>query len=713
MKYEDVLSKLSPKVLLDHYWTILDLIERWELTTFSPKFTVEGILRHLSEEQSRIDNLYYRRKCIRAQKVAEEVVTQLSELGLIERANEHFTKGEKYSEFFHFLKKNIKDSATRRVSWAVWRLYSRGVDSFTASEVLEELSYSDEDYREELELLQVRDWQLLNEVYPSSLSFKKPVLLSDLPERLFTVLEFKKESSEEEIIRKVRELEKKAVERGLRKLKLEFKEGRWQVNDIALSRVRENLRGKQSLNWAFFGNIIVRGSPYFKMLRGSSCTAYVDVPNWIVERLVGALIAVSEECGDAEEFYTRACEVVEHYNNFLKKDVEAYFKHKLDWLHFRIYKHPSMSKYGVKVSINWDSFMDFLDGFSKAEIPLWVKYEYVSLCRHISLKLALRGTLERTQEAVKEISMNDRVEIRRELNEIVSYLETVKSQLMRILWRKAWRGVLGEAPAVLLCLPEMISMVKALSSLVENGVVPSCYREMRKILENLAWAVFDDILLLRSVKRKVEVPPPPYRYISKEWYESAQQRKELTVHNLGVLKKKIKELINALEEGRGWSKKELKTLERTVFENLSYPSFLLILGEDAGTVKNEAVPVYDTSSLLAAAREDFKEVAKSLGLVPDEFADKIMMTLERITPPKVVPPYPSNDFVLSFVDKTFSTDLQKKYSEYSFFVHSYPTSWHVFPFSSVLEFKILKHELTTFLQVVSEVLGRYLNVYTT
>jgi len=88
---------------------------------------------------------------------------------------------------------------------------------------------------------------LLNEVYPS----KKPVLLKDLPERLFTILELKKEFSEEEIIQKVRELEKKAVERGLRKLKLEFKDGYWQINSIALSKVRENLKGKQSLNWAF------------------------------------------------------------------------------------------------------------------------------------------------------------------------------------------------------------------------------------------------------------------------------------------------------------------------------------------------------------------------------------------------------------------------------------------------------------------------------
>ena len=315
----------------------------------------------------------------------EKVVTQLAGLSLIERANEHhFTKRKRYSEFF-YLKKNIRDGATRRVSWAVWYIYGKGVDSFTASRVLEELSYSDEDYRKELEHLQVwkngkwhpvlkrgdyGSWQLLNEVNSS----KKPVLLKDLPERLFTILESKREFFEDEIIQKIRELERRAVERCLKKLKLEFKNGYWQINDIALSKIRENLKGKQSLNWAFFGNIIVRDNPYFKMLRGSSCTTYVDVPNQITEELVGELIVISRECKNAEEFYNRACEVVEKYNNLLKKDAKRYFKYRLDWLHFRIYKHPFMSKYGVKVNINWDSFMNFLEGFSKAKIPLWTKY---------------------------------------------------------------------------------------------------------------------------------------------------------------------------------------------------------------------------------------------------------------------------------------------------------------------------------------------------
>ena len=60
-------------------------------------------------------------------------------------------------------------------------------------------------------------------------------------------------------------------------------------------------------------------------------------------------------------------------------------------------------------------------------------------------------------------------------------------------------------------------------------------------------------------------------------------------------------------------------------------------------------------------------------------------------------PLPTNKFVLKFVDNLFSTDLYRRfYSEYSFFVHSYFSSWHVLPFSSVLEFKIFKYELNNF-----------------
>jgi hypothetical protein len=75
---------------------------------------------------------------------------------------------------------------------------------------------------------------------------------------------------------------------------------------------------------------------------------------------------------------------------------------------------------------------------------------------------------------------------------------------------------------------------------------------------------------------------------------------------------------------------------------------------------------------------------------------------------KIVPPYPSPEFVLGFVSKVLSIELLEPYKEYSQFVHSYFTSWHIFPFSSVLEFKVFRHELSIFARILIQLINSYL-----
>ncbi len=727
MRYEQILANLSPKVLLDHYWEILDLIDwRLSFSTSSQEFTIDEIMTALSRDLN-IDNPYYRRKLIRVQKVLEDVISRLFNAGLIEKKDDNLVKTEEYSKFFNFLKKNVKGSVIRVVSWAVWRLYSRGLASFKTSQLLDELSYSDEDYREELNYLWIwKDdkwypilerkegniWQLVNEPYRPH----RPILISELPERIkVAILELSKsEFSDNEIIQKIRELEEKAVERILRRLKLEFRDGLWHVNDIAIAKIRENLKGKISLYWPFFGIAYVKGNPYFKILRGSSCTAYVDVPNEIIREFIDYLIAVSTECKNKEEFYFKACKVAEYYNRSLRKEAKELFGKNISWLSFKIMRIPFMDKYGVKIAIQWREFLRFLEEYSKAEIELWKKYRYISYCRHSSLNLVLRKELERTQEEVKEVSKDDRIEISREFNNLIDYLMHTKDKLMRIQRDIQRKTQTKPILLTLLYLPEMTSTLNALTSFINNGVIPACYREMRKIIENLAWALFDDILIFRClrVNPQVEWLPRPYFDISKEWYDAikhikqAQPKSKLTVNNLGALKKKIKKLIESTSY-RG----NKKSLADAIFKNVSYSSFIILLGEDASNIgkkKEEFIPKYDSSHLLPIAKEDFKEAIESLNIANAEsLTNEIMEILEKEVPPTIVPPYPSNEFVLGFVDKTFSTSLQKKYSEYSFFVHSYFTSWHIFPFSSVLEFKVFKHELKKFSNEIQNLLTSF------
>lgn len=90
-----------------------------------------------------------------------------------------------------------------------------------------------------------------------------------------------------------------------------------------------------------------------------------------------------------------------------------------------------------------------------------------------------------------------------------------------------------------------------------------------------------------------------------------------------------------------------------------------------------------------------------------EFVQSLMDKM----PDKIVAPYPSNGFVLSIISKMLGLNLNLNsfYGRYSYFVHSYDKAWQLFPFSSVLEFKILGYELSSFFNTILETIGSYLN----
>jgi len=125
------------------------------------------------------------------------------------------------------------------------------------------------------------------------------------------------------------------------------------------------------------------------------------------------------------------------------------------------------------------------------------------------------------------------------------------------------------------------------------------------------------------------------------------------------------------------------------------------------------LPLYETKKLKDLAVEDLKNIMKGLGhrhltRSDETFAEKLTKILEIKESSKIIPPYPSNEFVLGFVSKVLSGDLVKPYEEYSHFVHSYFTSRHIFPFSSVLEFKIFNHEFSVFAGIIQQLIDAYL-----
>jgi hypothetical protein len=551
------------------------------------------------------------------------------------------------------------------------------------------------------------EWKLLEEPYaPSS-----PMLLAHIDGRLSNaILELSKTKDKfrtEEVMEKLHELERRDAEKILKRFRLKCENGKWQIDDEILGGMKKLLEA-EAKTWPSLGVIIFK-NPYFKL---QSKTMYVDIPNMTIQDFLTELERICYEYKDYQEIYEKAKELATTFN----QNLEGYLG---KWLLFVVRKQFFGSKpFGIQIKVDWNQFHSFLDEFAKRELPLREKYSYILNCRAPSLTLVLRGDLKRVQNDVREICREEIKQIRQDLEDLISRVNEAKDYLFKIA---SYRKTIPIEPSTLEYFPEMISMLRALILLVENGTIPACYREMRKILENLSWVIFDDLLFYRTSilrKRKHLVGfsiPIPYRSVSREWYEWSSQEK-LMIRKLKDIENKIKKLAEVVYLRRKGEEEylEQKQIEEIFFKRISYPLFLLLTGASVRVSDEleELVPQYEVETLRCLTAEDLKNVLKDLGCErpskSDDALEEELMNMMVGKSSKIVPLYPSPEFVLGFVSKTLSVELLEPYKEYSQFVHSYFTSWHIFPFSSVLEFKVFRHELSVFSRILMQLINSYL-----
>jgi len=745
MRIEELFAKVSPKIVLDHFWNVLTSIE-WksllddtslqegERSRAKEGFTVLEIKNNLlNESRGTHASPLHQRLCSRSVEIVESLVNELVNSKLLIKGNGILHKSDEYSEFFYLVEKKIKGSAKRIVAWAAWHLYNKGRSSFSMSDILSLLSYTEEDFASEIPYLLIYKendwvgllekngemWRLLEEPrHPT-----RSLLLLDIQERLsVAILELSKSGREfraEEIVAQVRRLEISSIETFLKRIGLEHKDEKWEINKTALEKIRNIIRETVAKEWPYFGNIAIR-NPYFKLLGKQSRHLYVDIPNLLVFEFLYRLSEICNQYSDLAKIYEETEDLVDAFN-------EYFWENYGDWFSIILREGPFDSKpFGLQLRKRWKKFGNFLETFSQEDIPLEDKYEYLLKCRASSLDLIVRDTLdmssnmERVQKSVKELCEGEVEQIKNDAGDLVGILESTKDQLYRISKRKT---VLKE-PSTLLYIPEMISTLQALIYLVENGAIPACYREMRKILENLSWVMFDDFLffrhaaLKRAGRREVEIPNP-YSLVTRDWYNWSIQH-GCIVRNLGEMKKGMKNIVEKTlsyggKKGYDWSEKQI---EKVLFQGLSTSLVLLCLGKERDVTgkSREFVPKYEVKKLLTLASRDLEGVIKGLGRPrlnrsDKQFIEALVQSLgSKFSSGEVVPPFPSNEFVLGFVVKMLSNrSLKKKYDEYSHFIHSYYTSWHIFPFSSILEFKIFKCEFKEFARNIQQLMTDYLH----
>jgi hypothetical protein len=386
-------------------------------------------------------------------------------------------------------------------------------------------------------------------------------------------------------------------------------------------------------------------------------------------------------------------------------------------------KAPYMEKpFGLRIKINWKKFTTFIEDFALKDIPLEEKYEYILSCRaRILGSTNLMENYERVQNGVKEICKDELTQIRVTLEKLLNNIKITQERLLRIIRKK--RKIRRLEPLAFYYLSEMSSALQTLVSFSEEGRISSCYREMRKILEDFSWIIFDDLLLFKMSTLVPEILSP-YHFISKGWFNWAKNIGHHLIKNKDELKKAMADLVEqiytyGLNQEYNWRRKQI---EDSIFKGLTLSLFLLLTGrkkfsEEELSKLNEMkamIPVYSLEELSIIAVEDLKQIISglknsSLTGTDIAFVEKLVKSLKEKAPEVIIPPYPTNKFIFGFLGKVFSARfLERKYSEYSQFVHTYFTSWQVFPFSSVLEFKVFNHELSVFAENILQLINSYL-----
>ena len=313
----------------------------------------------------------------------------------------------------------------------------------------------------------------------------------------------------------------------------------------------------------------------------------------------------------------------------------------------------------------------------------------------------IRATGSPNERTCKSYPGKDLQDINTIIDEFTSKLKEIRAELRRKLLLR--RRI---APLTLAYLPEMTSTFQAIRLCANNGLISTCYREMRKIIESLTWVILDDILLFRKTESIPEDFPPFLRIPNKRWYDWAKSN-NLILRGISQLTKPLnKKVINVIKKEYGWEKRKI---EHTVFNNMTYPLLSILIGADKQPPKNlrDLIPHYETSNLLPYIKTSLTDIITQLkgkSLLNQD--TKLIETIANLlaNKPVITIPYPSPTFTMQMLEKLTKLKITKPYGEYSYFIHSYDKAWQLYPFSSVLEFKILKHQLKTFTRLLTQLL---------
>ncbi|MFP3909429.1 MAG: hypothetical protein ACOC5L_02210 [Halobacteriota archaeon] len=468
------------------------------------------------------------------------------------------------------------------------------------------------------------------------------------------------------------------------------------------------------MNWPAYGDISSgdfdpKNNVYFKI--ENSTYQYIDFPNYYIYQFMNEIARIAVSCPhQPEEQYEKALELKEEYERI-------FYEEGIDFLTFSILKRQENPLlFSISVQIDEQKFKDFMERFPTSRTPLKEKYRYLWRCRLVSLEVASKSeepvseVVEDVQEKVQEYIDEDLRTLEDKINAFLANSGKWRETL-QIFWGKRRIGVSDIYPSTFICLLEMEGIVRHIRSLIFSGSIPSCYREMRKLLEDLSWAIFDDFLFMyyRSKPNK-----DPFYFYSEYWFQL-----ENTRENRRNFENKVNELRDRIYDhcakpdmryadkygiGKGQVKAELK-------KRMSLPLYIMLAGTYPLQIDKFKPLLYKTFELVLKGLKGGRGLGKSDKKFVEEMGDLVADSSGGNS----VPPFPSTRGVISFLEDIWHDRLENRltniYDQYGFFNHPYMYSWQVYTLSSIAEFKILNCEVSNFIDSITDLMETYMENY--
>ena len=448
-----------------------------------------------------------------------------------------------------------------------------------------------------------------------------------------------------------------------------------------------------------------------KLFKFANHYLYTDVPNELITKAYSEILekcdalpldnAIQCAKGLVKEFNDSGIEEFRELSKKLGTTMKPFVR-------LNVYKSDSSKKPILfQYYLNKKALLDFVERFSSSDtVTLYEKYNYIHQTKFYGDELSFATLFSffpqnyvtpNSKMGIFRTSFstsiaNDKAYTVDVLDGLLNYINRQNTKIKRVY----------STSATLRFIPEIISGIYTLRSLIENGYISACYREMRSLTERLSWFILDDYLSANSFgywKMMSREIPSMLLNVNPQWRDKNTEQ----IRGLNDMMPKDIQICDNIE----------LMLKRELITKMSTEMYIVLFGEPVNKVSTDVRGrMYIPYMRIHNIRRGIKEVNTLLS-EPEFMNSQCYMEVKNfitklnekwMNAKYGIPKFPTSNFIFEFLKSAFGgkewKKLQSVWRKYSLFIHPYLPTLQILPNLSMMEYKVLKHEITTFESIV-------------